>query len=332
MAADGGHRDKRVKPGYILNPMDEALQRKADGLLKAINKKNTAVHFAKPVDWRKMGLVDYPKLIKNPMDLGTIGERLQRNYYSRLEDWANDMRLVWKNAFVFNTPDSMYFKAAKSLSDMFEKKLEEFEREAEAINNPQLDTMERCNILLADLKANPLTEWFREPVDHVALGLTDYMKVISHPMDLGSIGKKLERSQYLVPDDFAGDVRLVWQNAITYNSATSMFGVVAGILAQSFDRRMALITRSASQDPGRPIPDRPGWPTFQQKKKFYDLCTKLTLQDLNNMVGIVQRSCPGAVQQCGHKEVEVDVDELDTETFQKVMQWVSSKTKPVKAE
>ena len=100
---------------------------------------------------------------------------------------------------------------------------------------------------------------------------------------------------------------------------------MAGILAQSFDRRMALITRSASQDPGRPIPDRPGWPTFQQKKKFYDLCTKLSLADLNQVVTIVQRSCQVAVQQCGHKEVEIDVDELDMDTFSKVIAELASR-------
>ena len=99
-------------------------------------------------------------------------------------------------------------------------------------------------------------------------------------------------------------LRLV-QNAITYNSPHSMFGVVASILAQIGDRRFALITRSATADPGRPMPDRPGWPTFQQKKKFYDICTRLTLADLNQMVSLVQRGCQTAVQQCGDKEVEV---------------------------
>ena len=133
-------------------------------------------------------------------------------------------------------------------------------------------------------------------------------------------------------DDFAHDARLVWQNAITYNSAQSMFGVVASILAQVFDRRFALITRSATADPGCPIPDRPGWPNFQQKKKFYDLCTRLTLADLNQMVSLVQRGCQAAVQHCGDKEVEVDVDELDQETFNKVMQFATSKTKSAKTE
>jgi hypothetical protein len=218
------------------------------------------------------------------------------------------------------------------LSDVFEKKLEEFEREAEQINNPQLDTMERCRILLDDMRGNPFSEWFRDPVDHEALGLTDYLQVIKEPQDLGSISKKLERNAYMSPEDFARDVRLVWQNAIAYNSATSMFGVVAAILWQTFDRRFALITNLASVDPGRPIPDRVGWPNFAQKKKFYDLCTKLTLADLNQMVSLVQRTCVSAVQNCGDKEVEVDVDELDMETFNKVMAWAQQKTKSVKSE
>merc|ERR1712166_1351720 len=233
-------------------------------MMKGIMKRTQAVHFSKPVDWKKMGLHEYPRIVKQPMDLGTVQERLARHHYTRLEELALDCRLVWKNAFLFNGPESVYFKAAKALSDAFEKKLEEIEREAEQINNPQLDTMERCRILLDDMTLNPFSEWFREPVDHENMGLTDYLQVIKEPQDLGTISKKLERTHYMSPEDYARDVRLVWQNAITYNSATSMFGVVAAILWQTFDRRFALITNLASVDPGRPIPDRPGWPNFQQ--------------------------------------------------------------------
>jgi len=326
MAAPDAHRDKRAKAGPVLYPMDEPLLRKCDALMKNLAKKSQAVHFLRPVDWKKMGLVDYPKLIKHPMDIGTVSERLGKNHYARLEDFANETRLIWKNAFIFNAPDSLYFKAAKSLSDAFEKAREKMEAEAEAVSALQVDTMERCNILLADIQANPLAEWFLDPVDHVALGLTDYTQVITQPMDLSTIGRKLQRAQYLSPEDFAHDTRLVFQNAITYNSAQSMFGVVAGILASSFDRRYTLITQAAAIDPGRPMPDRPGWPTFAQKKKLYDLCTKLSLADLNQMVQMVQKGCQAAVQQCGHKEVEVDVDELDMDTFNKVLGFVGGKT------
>jgi hypothetical protein len=226
--------------------------------------------------------------------------------------------LAYAHAFPLSLSRSLFFGS-----------VEELEKEAESVNAPDLGTMERCNILLGDMRNNPLAEWFLEAVDDVGLGLTDYATVVTQPMDLGTIGKKMERQQYMSTEDFAHDVRLVWQNAIAYNSAASMFGIVAQILAQIFDRRFALITRSATADPGRPIPDRPGWPTFQQKKKFYDLCTRLTLADLNQMVSLVQRGCQSAVQQCGDKEVEVDVDELDMDTFNRVMQWATSKTKTV---
>ena len=56
------------------------------------------------------------------MDLGTISEKCTAREYQRLEEFADDVRLVWKNAFIFNAPDSLYFKAAKTLSDVFEKR------------------------------------------------------------------------------------------------------------------------------------------------------------------------------------------------------------------
>ena len=57
--------------------MDEAMQRKCDQLVKSLMKRSQGVHFSRPVEWKKMGLLDYPKLIKEPMDLGTVQARLR---------------------------------------------------------------------------------------------------------------------------------------------------------------------------------------------------------------------------------------------------------------
>jgi hypothetical protein len=57
------------------------------------------------------------------------------------------------------------------------------------------------------------------------------------------------------------------------------------------------------------------------------MCTKLTLSDLNQMVGAVQKSCPSAVRSCGQKEVEVDVDELDMKAFVAISALVGNKGK-----
>ena len=78
--------------------MDEPLQRKCDQLVKSLLKRSQGVHFSRPVEWKKMGLTDYPKLIKEPMDLGTVAERVTKLYYARLELFVNDVRLVWVRA------------------------------------------------------------------------------------------------------------------------------------------------------------------------------------------------------------------------------------------
>ena len=152
--------------------------------------------------------------------MGTISEKCTAREYQRLEEFADDVRLVWKNAFIFNAYDSLYFKAAKTLSDVFEKRVEELEKEASEL---EIGTMERLNLLLEDLRANPLSEWFLEPLDPIALGIPDYPEVVKSPMDLGTIARKMERNQYMSTEDFAHDVRLVWQNVEAPPESRSRF-------------------------------------------------------------------------------------------------------------
>ncbi|CAM9178348.1 unnamed protein product [Ectocarpus fasciculatus] len=59
--------------------------------------------FREPVDWRGLGLHDYPSLIKRPMDLGTVKLRLERGAYPTAEACAADVRLIWDNCRTYNT-------------------------------------------------------------------------------------------------------------------------------------------------------------------------------------------------------------------------------------
>ena len=53
--------------------------------------------------WRcSEGVPDYPKIVKNPMDLGTIHEKLKRNQYPSHLEFAADVRLVFSNCRLFN--------------------------------------------------------------------------------------------------------------------------------------------------------------------------------------------------------------------------------------
>ena len=66
-------------------------------------------------------------------------------------------------------------------------------------------------------KSRALCDPFMEPVDPVALGLPDYFDVVSTPMDLGTVRKRLAAGAYNGAEGFLGDVALVFDNAMAYN-------------------------------------------------------------------------------------------------------------------
>ena len=64
-------------------------------------------------------------------------------------------------------------------------------------------------------------EPFLSPVDPELLNLPDYFDIIKNPMDLSTIKKKLDDGSYSDPWQFVDDVRLMFENAWTYNKKRS---------------------------------------------------------------------------------------------------------------
>ncbi|CAJ2678245.1 unnamed protein product [Trifolium pratense] len=79
------------------------------------------------------------------------------------------------------------------------------------------DALKSCGVILNKLMKNKIAWIFNTPVNATALGLHDYFDIIKHPMDLGSVREKLVKNDYATPADFASDVRLTFNNALTYN-------------------------------------------------------------------------------------------------------------------
>lgn len=49
-----------------------------------------SVPFREPVDWKGLGLYDYPQIIKKPMDLGTVKKNLKAKKYKNVADAARE--------------------------------------------------------------------------------------------------------------------------------------------------------------------------------------------------------------------------------------------------
>lgn len=52
----------------------------------------------------------YYSLIKKPMDISTIEERLSRHEYKNEEHFCSDIEQIFENCKTFNHPDSVYYK------------------------------------------------------------------------------------------------------------------------------------------------------------------------------------------------------------------------------
>ncbi|KAG7346356.1 bromodomain containing protein [Nitzschia inconspicua] len=85
--------------------------------------------FCEPVDWRGLELWDYPEVITEMMDLGTIKRRLERGYYQRTYQVAEDVRLVWRNCMTYNADGSDFWLLAKSYMRRFEDRYRKIRQE-----------------------------------------------------------------------------------------------------------------------------------------------------------------------------------------------------------
>ncbi|KAL1132310.1 hypothetical protein AAG570_010266 [Ranatra chinensis] len=62
----------------------------------------------------------YRKVIRNPMDLQTIGKRLSQNEYKSRDEFVSDVRLIFDNCETFNEDNSPVGKAGHTLRLFFE--------------------------------------------------------------------------------------------------------------------------------------------------------------------------------------------------------------------
>ncbi|MFT7817639.1 bromodomain-containing protein 3-like [Arapaima gigas] len=86
------------KPGRKTNQ----LQYMQNVVVKTLWRHQFAWPFYQPVDAVKLCLPDYHKIIKNPMDMGTIKKRLENNYYWSASECMQDFNTMFTNCYIYN--------------------------------------------------------------------------------------------------------------------------------------------------------------------------------------------------------------------------------------
>ncbi|KAK7260637.1 hypothetical protein RIF29_26857 [Crotalaria pallida] len=104
------------------------LMKDCELLLKRLMSHQYAWVFNTPVDVVKLNLPDYFKVIKHPMDLGTIKSKLAAGAYPGPSEFANDVRLTFSNAKTYNQPGSDVHIMADTLGKYFEVRWKAIEK------------------------------------------------------------------------------------------------------------------------------------------------------------------------------------------------------------
>ncbi|XP_036836232.1 bromodomain-containing protein 3 isoform X2 [Oncorhynchus mykiss] len=113
------------KPGRKTNQ----LQYMQNVVVKTLWKHQFAWPFYTPVDTIKLCLADYHKVIKSPMDMGTIKKRLENNYYWSASECMQDFNTMFTNCYIYNKPTDDIVLMAQALEKIFLQKVAQMPQE-----------------------------------------------------------------------------------------------------------------------------------------------------------------------------------------------------------
>jgi hypothetical protein len=75
-------------------------------LIQSLWRCSSSQIFHQPVDPDKLGIPDYFEVVKDPIDFGTIKQRLNHNLYYTMRDFIVDIERCFSNCILYNGEDS----------------------------------------------------------------------------------------------------------------------------------------------------------------------------------------------------------------------------------
>lgn len=257
---------------------------KCRDILKELGKQAQSIYFNEPVDPIKLNIPDYLTIIKEPMDFSLIKKNLENHFYTTHEQYAEHMRLVFRNAIAYNVRrDNPVHIAARELSDMFE---------------------ERYRVMVSQLSTYAVN--FEEPI------LPPPKKGTGRSRGTKSLGSVRPTTG---PRDFALDssaqaMRMMQQKMLEMEAEINSLRTA---VRQSDIRATLGHQMVAAQAPL----------TYEEKKILIANIMKLDGEQMTAVVDIIQSAMPTTACGDGD-EVEIPVDELDTYTLRKLQDYVQN--------
>ena len=92
-----------------------------DKMLQDLLKCKDLNIFKKPVNAEKEGIKGYYDVIKNPMDLKTLQDRLYSGTITSVKQFKSELDLIWSNCIQFNGPGNRYTIIAEEIQKIVDQ-------------------------------------------------------------------------------------------------------------------------------------------------------------------------------------------------------------------
>ncbi|KAF3930938.1 hypothetical protein ABW19_dt0209079 [Dactylella cylindrospora] len=207
----------------------------------------------------KEELPSYYKVIKNPIALDVIESKL--GSYKTIDEFFDDFQLMEENAHTFNKSNSLIAQYSTRIKELVKENIDDYksrlQRGSTTNSSATAEAKDALQGLLKYLNEIPdttgeasATYFFRSRPSKK--DYPDYYKIISNPISLKDITKKLADEEYpsgSFVDGFEDDMMLMFSNAAEYNEDDSDVMKDAKILKQQFIKRMAEVRKTLGLSP-----------------------------------------------------------------------------------
>ncbi|KAK4555598.1 transcription initiation at TATA-containing promoter protein [Recurvomyces mirabilis] len=105
-------------------PMTEMQKKVLYEKTKNLKKTKHSMHFLRPVDPVALNIPTYSTIVTQPMDLGTLDQKLKNSEYASVQAYVDDFNLIVKNSEVFNGSAHLVTQSGYSMKAYFDKMME----------------------------------------------------------------------------------------------------------------------------------------------------------------------------------------------------------------
>ncbi|KAF9335036.1 hypothetical protein BG006_001025 [Podila minutissima] len=279
-------------------------------VLKEFSKKSKAEFmfpFMEPVDPIKLNIPEYPLIIKHPMDLSTIRQKLEGDEYDDASQFEADVRLVISNCYAFNPPGSQVHIMGQRMEKLFNEKW----AERPAPPTPPMETV--------DVDSEEMDDYSSD--DKIA-EMERHLKTLSDKLESMKADKKKDKHGKKSKSSSKHSKARSEVSAPTSTSSEK----------KKHKRSRQVISSSEDEDDMDVVRVKEKAPliTLDQQKELSNTINNFTGQELADVIQIIHDSMPH-LKNGGQDEIELDMDSLDPTTLYRLYEYVSqNRVKPRK--